>query len=131
MHNAGFYYKVPILKGDSSHSGGRKSATCVTLFMSTKQLGNLLNPRNNGDLGDLVRRAREMGELTGVLVRALPDEQAMGVVAANVREDGELVVIAATSAWASRLRYESETLLKAAQSAGIKAHTCRIRVSQS
>ena len=72
-----------------------------------------------------------MGELTGALVRALPDEQAEGVVAANVREDGELVVIAATSAWASRLRYETETLLKAARSAGIKAHTCRIRVSQS
>jgi hypothetical protein len=72
-----------------------------------------------------------MGELTGVLVRALPDAQAEGVVAANVREDGELVVIAATSAWASRLRYESDTLLEAAQSAGIKAHTCRIRVSKS
>ncbi len=130
MHNDGFYYKVPILNGDPSHSGQAKSATCVTLFMATKQLGNLLNPSNDGDLGDLVRRAREMGELTDVLARALPVEHAQGVVAANVRDDGELVVIAATSAWASRLRYETDILLEAARSAGIEATTCRIRVSQ-
>jgi hypothetical protein len=52
-------------------------------------------------------------------------------VAANVRENGDLVVIAASSAWASRLRYETETLLKAAQTAGIDAATCRVRVSRS
>jgi len=131
MHNAGFYYKVRILNGDPGHSGRRKSTTYVTLIMATKQLGNLLNPCNDGDLGNLVRRAREMGELTCTLTGALPEEHAQGVVAANVREDGELVVIAASSAWASRLRYEADTLLKAAQEAGIKAHTCRIRVSQT
>jgi len=98
--------------------------------MATKQLGNLLNPSNDGDLGDIVRRAREMGELTGVLARALPEDQAQGIVAANVRENGELVVIAATSAWASRLRYEADSLLKAAKEAGFKANTCRVRVSQ-
>jgi len=131
MHNAGFYYKVPVLNGDPSHPAGEKSATCVTLLMSTKSLENLLNPSNDGDLGDIIRRAREMGELTDVLARSLPPEHAEGIVAANVREGGELVVIAATSAWASRLRFEADTLLKAAQSAGIEAHTCRIRVSQS
>ena len=131
MHNAGFYYKVAILNGDPSHSRGEKTANCVTKFMATKQLGNLLNPSNDGDLGDLVRRAREMGELTSVLADALPAEHAQGVVAANVRDGGELVVIAATSAWASRLRYEADTLLKAARAAGIDAQTCRIRVSQT
>jgi len=98
--------------------------------MATKPLGNLLNPSNDGDLGDLVRRAREMGELTNVLARALPEEHAQGIVAANVREGGELVVIAATSAWASRLRYETDALLEAARSTGVEAHSCRIRVSQ-
>jgi len=116
MHNDGFYYK--------------ESATCVTLSMATKQLGNLLKPSNDGDLGDIVRRARAMGELTGVLARALPADQAQGILAANVREDGELVVIAATSAWANRLRYEADTLLTAARDAGFKAHTCRVRVSK-
>ncbi len=99
--------------------------------MTTKQLGNLLNPCNDGDLGDIVRRAREMGELTEVLARALPPDEAQGIVAANVRESGELVVIAATPAWASRLRYETEALLKAARASGVEAHVCRVRVSQS
>jgi hypothetical protein len=99
--------------------------------MPAKQLGNLLNPIADGDLGDIIRRARDMGELTEVLARALPADHAGAVVAANVRETGELVVIAASSAWASRLRYETDTLLKAANSTGVAAKTCRIRVSQS
>ena len=98
--------------------------------MPTKSLGNLLNPCNDGDLGDLVRRAREMGELTEALARALPEEHAQGIVAANLREDGELVVIAASPAWASRLRYEADALLEAARSIGVDATTCRVRVSQ-
>ena len=99
--------------------------------MSSNELKNLLNPCNDGDLGQIVRHAREMGELTGAIARALPAEEAAGLVAANLRPDGELVVIAATPAWASRFRYEADTLLKAAQSMGLQAHTCRIRVSQS
>ena len=99
--------------------------------MSSHELKNLLSPCNNGDLARVVRRAREMGELTAVLAAALPGDHAGAVVAANVRDNGELVVIAATSAWANRLRYETDTLLAAARSVGIDAHTCRIRVSQS
>lgn len=99
--------------------------------MPAKPLGNLLNPIANGDLGDIVRRAREMGELTQTLARSLPADHAAAIVAANVRENGELIVIAASSAWASRLRYETETLLEAARSAGVTAQTCRVRVSQS
>ena len=99
--------------------------------MPADELKNLLNPSNNGDLGQLIRRARDMGALTDRISLALPDEQSAGIVAANLREDGELVVIAASSAWASRLRFEAESLLQAAQSMGVKAHTCRIRVCQS
>jgi hypothetical protein len=99
--------------------------------MSADKLENLLNPSKAGDLGDIIRRARHMGELTDILSNALPDCDKTAIVAANIREDGELVVICASSAWASRLRYESEILLKAAQDAGMSAHTCRVRVSQS
>jgi hypothetical protein len=72
-----------------------------------------------------------MGELTDLLSRALGSEFAGAVVAANLRDDGELVVIAASSAWASRLRYESDALLEAARDAGLEPTSCRIRVSQS
>jgi hypothetical protein len=99
--------------------------------MANNELKNLLNPSNDGDLGQIIRRAREMGELTHVLCQALPDDYAGAIVAANLREDGDLVVIAASSAWASRLRYESDALLAAARDAGLSPTSCRVRVTQS
>lgn len=98
--------------------------------MSTNKLENLLKPCNDAGLGGIVQRARAMGELTDVLSRALPSADRAAIVAANVREDGEMVVICASSAWASRLRFETELLLDAARNAGIKAQSCRVRVSQ-
>jgi hypothetical protein len=98
--------------------------------MSASKLNKLLNPNDGGDLGDLINRARRMGELTDILCAALPESDRNAIVAANVRSDGELVVICASSAWASRLRYETQKLIEAAKDAGISAHTCRIRVSQ-
>ena len=97
--------------------------------MTKIELKNLLNPSDDGDLAQIVKRAREMGELTHVLSKALPDECA--IVAANLREDGDLVVIAASSAWASRLRYETDKLLTTARAAGLEPSSCRIRVTQS
>lgn len=99
--------------------------------MPHDELKNLLNPSSSGDLGALVRRAREMGELTHILSESLGGQYAGAIVAANMREDGELVVIAASSAWASRLRYETDTLLEAARKAGLEPAACRVRVSQA
>jgi len=99
--------------------------------MTTNKLENLLNPNNNGDLGNLIGRAQRMGELTDILCAALPKCDRSAIVAANLRDDGELVVICASSAWASRLRFETEVLLKTAQDSGLKARSCRVRVSQN
>ncbi|MDJ0709352.1 MAG: DciA family protein [Woeseiaceae bacterium] len=70
-----------------------------------------------------------MGELTHILCDRLPGEFAGAIAAANVRDDGSLVVIATSSAWASRLRYETDALLAAASEAGNCVSRCRIRVS--
>ncbi len=99
--------------------------------MAKNDLKKLLNPSTGGDLAEIVRRAQEMGELTHFLCKALPDEYAGAIVAANLRDNGDLVVIAASSAWASRLRYETDSLLKAAREAGLDPTSCRIRVTQS
>ena len=99
--------------------------------MASDDLKNLLNSSAGGELGDIVRRARKMGELTHVLCDGLQDEYAGAIVAANLREDGDLVIIAASSAWASRLRYETDALLAAAREAGLSPDACRIRVTQS
>ena len=99
--------------------------------MAADELKKLLNPNAGGDLGNIVKRAREMGELTSSLCAGLPEEYAGAIIAANLRENGDLVVIAVSSAWASRLRYETDALLAAARDAGNQVTTCRVRVSQS
>ena len=96
--------------------------------MAEKELKNLLNPCSGGDLGDIVRRAQALGELTEMLAAALPGEFAGSIVAANMRDDGELVVIAASSGWANRLRYETDALAAAARDHGLIVTGCRIRV---
>ena len=77
----------------------------------------------------MVERAQSMAELAGCLSAALPDELKAGIRAANVRDDGELIVIADSPAWAARLRFEEEKLLAAARDAGEQVETIRVRVS--
>jgi hypothetical protein len=99
--------------------------------MATKSLENLLNPSKDGDLASIVRRAKDMGELASALVRALPPEEGAAILAANMREDGELVVLCQSSAWASRLRFCTDALLAAARAHGAEASRCSVRVSRS
>ncbi len=99
--------------------------------MAAKSLENLLNPSKDGDLADIVRRARDMDELASALVRALPPEEGASILAANVRDDGELVILCRSSAWASRLRFAADTLLAAARAHGAEASSCSVRVARS
>ena len=98
--------------------------------MAAKQLGNILNLKGNGELGNIVRRARSMGELTQALCDALPEDLAASLVAANIRDDAELVLVCRSSAWAARLRFEEKTLLAAAARHGINVERVSVRVSR-
>lgn len=99
--------------------------------MPVKRLENLLNPNDDGGLGDIIRHARDMGELVQMLQMSLPDDQAAAVIAANIRGDGELIVLASSSAWASRLRFETEALMAAARQSGADVKTCEVRVNRT
>ena len=83
--------------------------------MATKSLHKLLNTHSDGALGDVVRKAQDMGRLTHILAQVLPPDDAQAIVAANIREDGELVVLAASPAWAARLRFLTDSLIDAAK----------------
>ncbi len=98
--------------------------------MSNQRLKNLLNSNADGDLGRIVGRARKMGALTVALTRVLPPDERSSIIAANIRNDGELVVICRSSAWASRLRFETDTLLAAARAHGASVEHCTIRVAR-
>lgn len=98
--------------------------------MAAKRLENLLNPNANGDLAGIIRRARDLDRLTRELLDGLGEDFAGSILAANVRENAELVVLAASSAWAARLRFEEEALIALARSTGVDVKSCKVRVSR-
>jgi len=99
--------------------------------MPLKSLENLLKASTDKDLAEVIEHARDMGDLVQILQAALPDEQRGAISAANIRGDGELVVLASSSAWAARLRYETDLLMTAAQASGKEVSTCSVRVARS
>ncbi len=98
--------------------------------MTIIRLENLLKARTGSTLNKIIQRAQNMDELTTVLRAELAADAAQNLLAANLREDGELVLVCASSAWASRLRFESDKLLEAARKTGLTVNTCRVTVSQ-
>ncbi len=98
--------------------------------MPIKRLKNLLNPNDNGGLGEIVRHARDMDELVAALQQALAGNETGGILAANVRADGELVVLARTPAWAAKLRFEADRLVAAARATGAEVKSCKVRVNR-
>ena len=98
--------------------------------MTIIRLENLLKPGAGGTLDKIIRRAQSMDELTTALRAELSAEASQYLLAANLRDDGELVFICASSAWASRLRFESAPLIEAARKLGLTVNSCRVSVSQ-
>ena len=98
--------------------------------MTIIRLENLLRPGAGDALEKIVQRAQNMEALTIALREALPADSAENLLAANLREDGELVLVCASSAWAARIRFESDTLVAVARKAGLTVAGCRVTVSQ-
>ncbi|MEX2495003.1 MAG: DciA family protein [Woeseia sp.] len=98
--------------------------------MSTIKLDKLLKSGASAELEQLVRHAEDMDGLTRLLRAALPADAAPHLVAANLRDQGELVLICSSSSWAARVRFESKTLLTAAQKAGVSANRCSVKVGR-
>ncbi len=98
--------------------------------MPSKSLEDLLNLKDNGELGRALRRSQEIGRLTSALADALPDELGASILSASVADDGTLNVKTTSSAWASRLRFEAERLLEASHAAGSPASAVKVRVGR-
>lgn len=94
------------------------------------KLEKLLKSGAGTGLDKIIQTAQNMDVLTAALQAAVAAEMGENLLAANVRDDGELVVICSSSAWASRLRFEEGALLAAATEAGFEASSMRVTVSQ-
>jgi hypothetical protein len=97
--------------------------------MSIIRLEKLLKSNAGGDLKNIIQTAQKLDDLTTRLRSRLKADAAPHLLGANVREDGELVLICSSSAWASRLRFESDALLRTARDFGVAARTCQVRVA--
>ena len=98
--------------------------------MTLIRLDQLLGDASPEGLTRLVRQARDMSGLAARLRAVLPGELRPYLVAANLRSDGELVLVASSSSWAARLRFEAETVLEAARAAGAEATRVSVRVAR-
>jgi hypothetical protein len=116
-------------KGEAVHPHIPEKRQLRHTPMAADKLQDLLNSNGNGELETLVRRAQRLGALASALARALPPGLGNDIVAANVKDDGELVGICRSPARAARVRYESPTLLRAASSAGEAVTRVTVRVS--
>jgi len=99
--------------------------------MSIKRLENLLNPNDDGGLGDIIRHAKDMGELVHKLQQALPDDISASIRSANIRDNGELVILASSPAWAAKLRFEADRLMATARQTGADVTSCTVRVNRN
>jgi len=97
--------------------------------MSIIHLEKLLKTGSGGALEEIVQHAQNMDQLTAAMRSVLPEEAQSQLLAANLRENGELVLICSSSSWAARLRFESEQLIEAARLTGADVNKCKVKVS--
>ncbi len=98
--------------------------------MSLKKIDKLLNSKGGNALEELVQHAQDMDDLALRVRLSLDPAARDSIAAANLRDDGELVVVCKSSAWAARLRFESERMMRAAKDGGYEVTRCRVRVGR-
>ena len=104
------------------------SLTTSHFNMPIIRLDKLLDSSSSDTLGKIIQRAQDLDDLTTLLRAELDPDTALSLLAANVRHDGELVLVASSSAWSAKLRFEGEKLMQAARTGGTSVTTFRVRV---
>lgn len=85
--------------------------------------------RPGSAVAGLAREAEAVLALAEELRAALEPALAGGLAGARLRADGTLVILAASPAWAARLRFEGERLLERARARHPEAQRVEVRVS--
>ena len=94
------------------------------------RLEKLLKSGSGSALEDMVQTAQYMDELTSMLQQELDPDLAVNLRAASLRDNGELVLITSSSAWASKIRFEAEKLMEVVRRSGKNVAVCRVVVSK-
>lgn len=91
-------------------------------------LEKLLKTKAGNGLEKIVHRAQDMDDMTHKLRAKLEPDLAAQILAVNVRDGGELVIVCGSSAWAARIRFEGDALLSAARELDAGVTRCRVKV---
>ena len=94
----------------------------------SKSLSELISAPSGG-LSGLAEAARVRAELSDYLRKHLDPSVAPGLIHCNIRDDQTLVVLAASPAWAARLRFEAGQLMALCKQCGVEASAVKVRVS--
>ena len=100
----------------------------IMLNKQAKSLGELIGSSNT-EFANLADAARLRADLSEYLRNNLDKSLADGFVHCNIRDDGTLVVIATSSEWASRLRFEAQQFIDLCRKQGTLVRTVKVRVS--
>ena len=95
---------------------------------SPKSLSELIF-RPGSALNDLARQAQASMDLAAKLRAGLPPEMSAELRSASLHDDGTLVVMAASPAWAARLRFETQILLACCRELHPQVRRVAVRVS--
>ena len=95
--------------------------------MSSQTLKHCLELDSN-NLESIIKRAKEMDNLKKMLRNVLDKEAAKHLISANIRRNGELVLLCNSSAWGSKIRFDQEKLLKTAQTKWKFLTSCRVKI---
>lgn len=91
-------------------------------------LDKLLKIKAGRGLEKIVQHAQDMDALARRVRAELGSPLAEQVAAVNVRDDGELVIVCRSQAFAARIRFEGDRLLRAARDHGARVTRCRVKV---
>lgn len=97
--------------------------------MTIIRLENLLKSGASSRLDKIIQTAKDMESLTGALKEELGGELAGALISASVRDE-ELTLLCSSSAWAARLRFESDKLLAATKRCGVAVRRCHVKVTR-
>ena len=92
-----------------------------------KSLSHLLASKQ-GSLGNLAREARLREDLSDHLRNHLPVALIDGFLHCNLRAQGQLVVLASSPEWASRLRFETDLIRSLCAAHGTEVTSVKVRV---
>jgi hypothetical protein len=130
MQNSAFYYKIGGSEPWIGSPATLKKRQLRHISMAITKLENLLKSHENKGLDKIIQRAQNMDSLTSSLQAALPADLGINLLAANVREDGQLVLVCSSPAWASRLRFEADQLVEVARKSGVSVSGCTVKVTR-